>query len=49
MDSLALKSLHEEMLNDGRLVSDAFQKARVRFVLGNEAGYESCAHQLSLN
>jgi hypothetical protein len=44
MDSLALKTLHEEMLNDSRMVSDAFKKALARLERGDEAGHESCAH-----
>jgi hypothetical protein len=47
MDSVALKTLHEEMLNDSRMVSDALQKALARFERGDDAGHESCAHQLS--
>lgn len=47
MDGLALKTLQEEMLNDSRIVADAFKKARSRFERGDEVGYESCAHQLS--
>jgi hypothetical protein len=47
MDSVGLKTLREEMRNDGRMVSDAFQKAQARFERGDEVGYESCAHQLS--
>jgi hypothetical protein len=47
MDSLELKTLREEMSNDSRMVSDAFQKALARYEMGGEAGYESCAHQLS--
>jgi hypothetical protein len=47
LDSVALRTLHEEMRNDCRMVSDAFQKALARFDRGDEVGYESCAHQLS--
>jgi hypothetical protein len=47
MDSVGLKTLREEMRNDSRMVSDAFQKAQARFERGDEVGYESCAHQLS--
>ena len=47
MDSVALRTLHEEMRNDCRMVSDAFQKALARFERGDDVGYESCAHQLS--
>ena len=47
MDGIALKILHEEMLDDSRMVADAFQKATARLERGDEIGYESCAHQLS--
>ncbi len=47
MDSVGLKTLREEIRNDSRMVSDAFQKALARFERGDEVGYESCAHQLS--
>lgn len=35
------------MLNDSRMVADAFEKAHSRYERGDEIGYESCAHQLS--
>jgi hypothetical protein len=35
------------MRNDGRMISDAFQKALARFERADEVAYESCAHQLS--
>jgi hypothetical protein len=47
MDGIALKILREEMLDDSRMVADAFQKATARLERGDEIGYESCAHQLS--
>jgi hypothetical protein len=47
MDSVALKTLQEEMLNDSRIVADALTKAQTRYKRGDEIGYESCAHQLS--
>jgi hypothetical protein len=47
MDSITLKTLHEEMINDSRIVADAFKKAEARFKRADEPGYESCAHQLS--
>jgi predicted nucleotidyltransferase len=42
-----LKTLQEQMRHDSRTMSDAFQKALARYEMRNEAGYESCAHQLS--
>lgn len=47
MDSVTLATLQAEMLNFSLMVSDAFQKALVRFERGAEVGYESCAYQLS--
>lgn len=47
MDSLALKTLQEELLNDSRMAADAFQKAAARFERKDDAGYESCGHQLA--
>jgi hypothetical protein len=35
------------MLNDSRIVADAFQKAESRLKREDDPGYESCAHQLS--
>jgi hypothetical protein len=46
MDSLALQTLHAEMLDDCRVTLDAFRKAVARFALKEEIGYEGCAHHL---
>ena len=46
MDSLALQTLHAEMLDDCRVTLDAFRKAATRFALKEEVGYEGCAHHL---
>jgi hypothetical protein len=47
VDRVALRTLHEEMRNDSRIVLDASQKALARFEHGGEIGQESCAHQLT--
>jgi HepT-like protein len=46
MDELALQTLRGEMLDDCRVVQDAFRKAAVRFDRKEEVAYEGCAHQL---
>lgn len=46
MDSLALQTLHAEMLDDCRVTLDAFRKAAARFELKEEIAYEGCAHHL---
>ena len=46
MDRLALQTLHDEMRDDCRVVLDAFEKAKIRFELGQEIAYEGCGHQL---
>lgn len=47
MDSIALQTLRDEMLDDCRVALDAFDKALQRFELRQEIAYEGCAHQLS--
>lgn len=47
MDEIALHTLGREMLDDCRVASDAYAKARDRFARGDEVGYEACAHHLS--
>ncbi|MDQ2867391.1 MAG: hypothetical protein M3R59_03110 [Verrucomicrobiota bacterium] len=47
MDEIALQTLREEMLDDARVATGAYAKARDRFTLGTEVGYEACAHHLS--
>ena len=47
MDSIELRTLREEMLNDSRVAVAAFGKACSRFERREEIAYEACAHQLS--
>ncbi len=47
MDAIALQTLSREMLDDCRVASEARAKAEQRFALGEEVGYEACAHHLS--
>jgi hypothetical protein len=46
MDGIALQTLRDEMLDDGRVIQEAFQKALIRFDRREEVAYEGCAHQL---
>lgn len=46
MDRVGLETLRDEMLDDSRILGDAFDKARQRFARGDEIAYEACAHQL---
>jgi hypothetical protein len=46
MDGIALQTLRDEMLDDSRVIREAFQKALVRFDRREEVAYEGCAHQL---
>jgi len=46
MDGIALQTLRDEMLDDGRVIREAFDKARARFERREEVAYEGCAHQL---
>jgi hypothetical protein len=46
MDSIALQTLRDEMLDDCRMMQEAFQKALLRFDRREEVAYEGCAHQL---
>lgn len=46
MDGIALQTLRDEMLDDCRVMQEAFQKAVLRFERGEEVAYEGCAHQL---
>ena len=46
MDDVALQTLREELLDDCRVVLDAFHKAGARFERREEVAYEGCAHQL---
>ncbi|HEV2269828.1 MAG TPA: hypothetical protein VGR92_10230 [Steroidobacteraceae bacterium] len=46
MDRIALETLRQELLNDSKIVLDAFSKAGKRLALKNEVGYEGCAHHL---
>lgn len=46
MDRIALETLRQELLNDSKIVLDAFSKAGKRMALKSEVGYEGCAHHL---
>jgi hypothetical protein len=46
MDRIALETLRQELLNDSKIVLDAFSKAGRRMALDSEVGYEGCAHHL---
>ena len=46
MDAVGLQTLHAEMMDDCRVVRDAFGKATDRFNRKDEIAYEACAHQL---
>ncbi len=46
MDRIGLETLRGEMLDDCRILADAFGKARGRFARADEIAYEGCAHQL---
>ncbi len=46
MDTLELQTLRSEMLDDARVVGDAYEKAIDRFGRSEPVGYEACAHQL---
>jgi HepT-like protein len=46
MDRLALQTLRDEMLDDGRVLREALQKAAARFDRREEIAYEGCAHHL---
>lgn len=46
MDAVALQTLRDEMLDDCRVMQEAFQKALGRFERREEVAYEGCAHQL---
>ncbi|MGH9854233.1 MAG: hypothetical protein ACREBD_30690 [Blastocatellia bacterium] len=46
MDSLALQTLYDELLDDCRVALDAFRKASARFERQEEVAYEGCAHHL---
>ena len=46
MDGIALQTLRDEMLDDCRVIREAFQKSLVRFDRREEVAYEGCAHQL---
>lgn len=46
MDRIALETLRQELLNDSRIISDAFSKAGRRMALESDVGYEACAHHL---
>lgn len=46
MDRIALETLRQELLSDGKIVLDAFSKAGKRMALESEVGYEGCAHHL---
>jgi hypothetical protein len=46
MDGIALQTLRDEMLDDGRVIQEAFRKALLRFDRHEEIAYEGCAHQL---
>ena len=46
MDGIALQTLRDEMLDDGRVIREAFDKALLRFDRHEEIAYEGCAHQL---
>jgi hypothetical protein len=46
MDRIALETVRQELLNDSKVVLDAFSKAGKRMALKSEVGYEGCAHHL---
>lgn len=46
MDRIGLETLRQELLNDNKILLDAFSKAGNRMVLKSEVGYEGCAHHL---
>lgn len=46
MDRIALETLRQELLNDGKTVLDAYSKAGKRAALKSEVGNEGCAHHL---
>jgi hypothetical protein len=46
MDRIALETLRRELLEDSKIVLDAFSKAGKRIALKSEVGYEGCAHPL---
>lgn len=46
MDRIALETLRQELLNDSKILLDAFSKAGQRLALQSEVGYEGCAHHL---
>jgi hypothetical protein len=46
MDRIALETLRQELLNDSKILLDAFSKAGKRMALKSEVGYEGCAHHL---
>jgi hypothetical protein len=46
MDRIALETLRQELLDDSKIVLDAFSKAGKRIALKSEVGYEGCAHHL---
>lgn len=46
MDRIALETLRQELLDDSKIVLDAFSKAGNRIALKSEVGYEGCAHHL---
>jgi hypothetical protein len=46
MDRIALETLRQELLSDGRIVLDSFSKAGKRMALKSDVGYEGCAHHL---
>jgi len=46
MDGVALQTLRSEMLDDARVIGDAYEKAVERFKRNEAVGFEACAHQL---
>src|SRR5438477_9790833 len=47
MDCVELQTIHNEMRQDCRVATEAFNKASVRFARKEEIAYEACAHQLA--
>lgn len=46
MDRIGVETLRQELLNDSKILLDAFSKAGKRMSLKSEVGYEGCAHHL---
>lgn len=46
MDGIALQTLRDEMLDDSRVIREAFHKASIRLERRDEIACEGCAHHL---